>query len=95
MIDSLESLKSYTVENINLINKRLDQIEKFMMNSLEKQKPENPKNNVIITPKVQRNVKQMQSPKNMKIASNNITSMNSQIDTTWNEIVLNLKVEIS
>lgn len=99
MIDSIEGLKSYTLENFNIINKRVEKIENFMMNFYEKQKTDlSNNNNVFVNNHIiqdQRSHKHMLSPKNNKEkVPINLMNNHTQIDTTWNEILLNLKVKL-
>ena len=96
LIDSLETLKNFTVENINIINTRLDKLETYMLNYFENKTAETinhfpTQHSVPNIQKESKSTKNMLSPKNIKSPINSQASYGHS-DTTWNEILLNLKV---
>ncbi len=99
IIESVKQLKDYTMENISIINRRLEKLENFMLSFLENSKNENVIQNTLsstnIVSKEKNHSRLVFSPKNIKEkVTSNSQNNHSNLDVTWNEILLNLKVVV-
>lgn len=95
LIETVKELKNFTTENISIINGRLERLENFMIGFLENHRCENTiQNTLSLNNLMPKNCSKIVfSPKNIKerVSSNSLNN-HSNIDVTWNEILLNLKV---